>query len=113
MRIFLENLPKQIIPFQQNLLEFFLARNQRLSVYFSQHIMAESLHSNLDQVREKYMNIAKNEGVDRAVSLIHLEMGSLEPKVFDDGYEVSRLDYLQSLRDLSRELWTMRFKIGG
>ncbi|MBI3556217.1 MAG: hypothetical protein HY074_08135 [Deltaproteobacteria bacterium] len=61
-----------------------------------------------EQTRAKYMKMAKSMGYDEAITAIHNELGSLEPKVFDDGYNKERFDDLQKMRELARELYTLK-----
>lgn len=61
-----------------------------------------------EQIRDKYINLAKTMGYDEAITSIHNQIGSLEPRVFDGGFEKSRLDELQYMRDVARELFTMK-----
>ena len=61
-----------------------------------------------EQTRDKYMKMAKSMGYDEAITAIHNELGSLEPKVFDDGYNKDRFNDLQKMRELARELYTLK-----
>lgn len=61
-----------------------------------------------EQIREKYLTMAKSKSYDEAITSIHNQIGSLEPRVFDNGFEASRLDELQYMRELARELFTMK-----
>lgn len=65
-----------------------------------------------EQIREKYMKMAKSMGYDEAITAIHRELGALEPHVFDGGFEKSRFDELQWMRELSRELYTLKVTEG-
>lgn len=58
-----------------------------------------------EQVRQKYMKMVQSAGVDKAITAIHNEMGSTEPRIFDGGYNSDRFQYVQFLRELARELY--------
>lgn len=62
----------------------------------------------LKDLREKYLNMVKSQGVDSAISALHRELVSLEGHVFDGGYSKERFARTQALRDLSRELYTLK-----
>jgi hypothetical protein len=61
-----------------------------------------------EQIRDKYLNMAHSTGYDEAITAIHNELVNLEPHVFDGGYDKSRFEHLQWLRDLARELYTLK-----
>ena len=61
-----------------------------------------------EQIREKYLKMAKSMGYDEAITTIHRELGSLEPHIYDGGYDKTRFDELQWMRELSRELYTLK-----
>ena len=63
---------------------------------------------NTEQVRQKYLKMAKSMGYDEAISAIHNELGRLEPMVFEGGYDKERFLELQKLREISRELYTLK-----
>ena len=63
----------------------------------------------IEQLRLKYINLSKTIGVDAAISTLHNDLCILEKQVFDGGYKPERLERVQKLRDLSREIWTMQF----
>ena len=67
--------------------------------------------SNTEQLKQKYFQMAKSIGVDQTISILHNEVGVLEQKVFDGGFDRDKFEQVQQLRELSRELWTMRFKV--
>lgn len=62
----------------------------------------------LEQKRKKYLEMAKSENLDKAVTALHNEIGKLEPRTYDGGFNQQRFEELQALRELARELWTMR-----
>ena len=59
-------------------------------------------------IREKYLRLAKSQGVDAAISALHNELGSLEGRVFDGGYRQERFARTEELRTLARELYTLK-----
>lgn len=61
-----------------------------------------------EQIREKYIKMAKSMGYDEAITTIHNELGSLEPRVFDGGYSKDRFQELQFMREVARELYTLK-----
>ena len=61
-----------------------------------------------EEVRAKYLKMAKAIGYDEAVTALHNEIGSLEPRVFDGGYDKARFDRVQYMRALARELYTLK-----
>ena len=79
-------------------------------MYLLAYLYSEGDMSKLspEQTRDKYMKMAKSMGYDEAITAIHNELGSLEPKVFDDGYNKDRFNDLQKMRELARELYTLK-----
>jgi hypothetical protein len=61
-----------------------------------------------EQIRDRYLKMAHKTGYDEAITAIHNELGSLEPHVFDGGYNKERFDQLQWMRELARELYTLK-----
>ncbi len=66
---------------------------------------------NYETLRNKYLTLAQKKGTNNAISALHREINNLETHVFDGGYEKDRLDVVQKLRELSREIWTKQFQI--
>ena len=64
-----------------------------------------------DKIKDKYFQIAKTQGQFAAISAIHNELGKIESHVFDGGFDSERLDHLQRMREICRELWTSKYKI--
>ncbi len=64
--------------------------------------------TSIKKIRDKYVKLIDSAGIDEAITKLHGEMGKLEPHTFDGGFNADRFEELQALRDLSRELWTMR-----
>lgn len=64
---------------------------------------------NYQLLRDKYIKMAKSQGISNTITALHNEIGELERHVFDDGYKEARLDIVQKLRVLSREIWTAQF----
>ena len=65
----------------------------------------------IDELRTKYLNMAKALGIDETITALHNEMGNLEGQMYDDGFQEERLEIVQKLRELSREIWTSKFKL--
>lgn len=61
-----------------------------------------------EQLREKYLKMAKSTGMDEAITAVHREIGSMEPRVFDGGYDKARFTRLEFLRTVARELYTLK-----
>ncbi len=57
--------------------------------------------------REKYIRIAKTQGLSAAVTALHKEMGAVEYETFEgkDGYQPKLWEELEEIRTFSRELW--------
>jgi hypothetical protein len=79
-------------------------------MYLLAYLTSEGVMSKLtlEQTRDKYIKMAKSMGYDEAITAIHNELGSLEPKIYDDGYSKPRFDHLQKMRELARELYTLK-----
>lgn len=60
------------------------------------------------EIRSKYLKLAQAEGLDKAVTALHNLIGQLEPRMYDGGYAPERLEKVEFLRSLTRELWAMR-----
>lgn len=61
-----------------------------------------------EQLRQKYIHLAKTRGFDEAITKIHNDIGKLEPKIYDGGFEPSRLEEVEFLRALARDLFTLK-----
>ncbi len=61
-----------------------------------------------EQIRDKYLKMAKSMGVDEAVTVLHNEVGLLEVRVFDGGYDKDRLSEVEFMRQLARELYSLK-----
>jgi hypothetical protein len=61
-----------------------------------------------EMYRERYLKMAKSTGVDQAITEIHRELGKLEPRVFDGGYDKEKFDMVQFFRELARELYNIK-----
>jgi hypothetical protein len=66
--------------------------------------------NDVSKIRDKYLSLKSQKGSNFAITELHKEMNLLERKVFDGGFDKDRLELLQSLREISRELWTEQFK---
>jgi len=71
--------------------------------------MATRQHLSYEEYRNKFLSLAKTKGTDAAISALHNEVGRLEGEIYDGGYEEVRLNLVQKLRELSREIWTQQF----
>lgn len=61
-----------------------------------------------EELRTKYLHLVKTKGYDHAITALHNNIGSLEPRVFDGGYSKERFEELQFMRDLARDLYTLK-----
>ena len=63
--------------------------------------------------REKYLKIARTEGLDKALTALHHEMISIEWDSFEgiEGYKPEQWEGITAWRDFSEELWSMRHEI--
>lgn len=57
--------------------------------------------------REKYIQIMKSQGIEAAVTALHVDKNQFEIETFEgqDGYQREMWDYLEEVRKFSRELW--------
>ena len=57
--------------------------------------------------KQKYLAIAKNEGLPAAITALHHDKEKLEFQTFEGptGYQRALWDYLEEVRQFSRELW--------
>jgi hypothetical protein len=62
--------------------------------------------------KEKYLEMAKNEGVQSAVNELYRDLWTLEQECFDtpNGYQADLWKQLNELRLFSRELWDLKLK---
>lgn len=62
--------------------------------------------------KDKYLEIAKHEGIQNAVNQLHHDLWSLEQECFDtpNGYQADVWKHLNELRLFSRELWDLKLK---
>jgi hypothetical protein len=73
--------------------------------------MSTSTLPNYENLRTKYLNMAKSMGVDATITALHNEVGTMESQIYDGGYQEARLELVQKLRELSREIWTAKFAL--
>ncbi len=64
-----------------------------------------------DKIKDKYLQMAQKQGQFAAISAIHNELGRIESHVFDGGFDQDKLEHLQRMREICRELWTSKYKI--
>jgi hypothetical protein len=60
--------------------------------------------------KQKYLDLAKSEGLQNAVNQLHHDLWTLEQECFDtpEGYRSEVWKKLNELRLFSRELWDMK-----
>ncbi|MBC7395887.1 MAG: hypothetical protein H7333_00465 [Bdellovibrionales bacterium] len=60
--------------------------------------------------KEKYLQLAKTDGIENAVNQLHHDLWQLEQNCFDgpDGYQSDLWKQLNELRLFSRELWDLK-----
>ncbi len=60
--------------------------------------------------RQKYLSLAKSEGVHTALTQLHQEMNEIEYESFEGsaGYQPELYDSLAAFRKLSAEIWDLR-----
>ena len=68
------------------------------------------LHPSSEESREHYMALYKEVGIDATLTQISNDIGRLEPKSFDGGFNKERFDHIQGLRFLSQELWNIKLR---
>ena len=63
--------------------------------------------------REKYLKIARTEGLNKALTALHHEMISIEWDGFEgiQGYQPDQWQGITEWRDFSEELWEMRHEL--
>lgn len=59
--------------------------------------------------REKYISLAKESGLSAAITALHHDTKEWEFETFEGqaGYQPEMLKVLESVREFSRELWTL------
>jgi hypothetical protein len=57
--------------------------------------------------REKYLEIAKNDGISAAITTLHLDTERMEFETFEGqaGYRPELFEHLKKVREFSCELW--------
>ena len=62
--------------------------------------------------KDKYLELAKVEGLQNAVNELHRDLWTLEQECFDtpNGYQPEIWKLLNELRLFSRELWDLKLK---
>ena len=57
--------------------------------------------------REKYLKILKAQGLSAALTALHRDTEKLEFEAFEgrDGYQPAMVEYLEGVREFSRDLW--------
>ena len=65
-----------------------------------------------DFSREKYLTILKNEGLNQALTALHLDIERLEFETFEgrEGWKPELFETLKQIRQFSRELWDSQLK---
>lgn len=64
--------------------------------------------------REKYIRMMRSEGVNAALTALHLDTERLELETFEGekGYQPEMWNDLNQIRDFSRELWKIALEEG-
>ncbi len=73
--------------------------------------MRIDMNKDLATVKDYYFQMAEKIGMDQTITNLHNEIGALETKIYTGGYEATRLEKVELLRSLARDLWTMQFQI--
>jgi hypothetical protein len=68
------------------------------------------LHPTDDETRSRYMARYKEVGIDQTLTELHNDIGRLEPKTFDGGFNKERFNEIQGLRFLAQELWNIKLR---
>jgi hypothetical protein len=65
--------------------------------------------SQLEFNRQTYLDLAKAQGIERAVNQLHQDLWQVELVVFDtpEGFQAGMWDTLNEMRIFSRELWDL------
>ena len=60
--------------------------------------------------KEKYLEMAKNQGLQVAVNQLHQDLWIVEKEVFDtpEGFQPELWKHLNEMRLFSRELWDLK-----
>jgi len=60
--------------------------------------------------KEKYLEMAKNQGLQTAVNQLHHDLWVVEKEVFDtpEGFQADLWKHLNEMRLFSRELWDLK-----
>jgi len=60
--------------------------------------------------REKYLAILESDGLPAAITQLHLDTERLEHETFEgrEGWQPELFEYLNQVREFSRELWGKR-----
>ncbi len=72
--------------------------------------MTLSIRPTDNDTRQRYIDLYRQSGIDHTITELHNEIGKLEPKVFDGGYNHDRFLHVQSLRLLAQELWNIKLR---
>ncbi len=64
-----------------------------------------------DKIKDRYIQMTKAQGEFVAISNMHNELTKLETHVYDGGFDRDKLEHLQEMRRICRELWTSKYKI--
>ena len=65
----------------------------------------------IEQVREEYLKLIGTVGVDEVITKVHREIGLLEPKTFDGGFNPESFARLQAMRTLARDLYSYQLNL--
>ena len=70
----------------------------------------DELSTSISVAKEKYLDLAKTEGLQTAVNQLHRDLWEIEQECFDtpNGYQPDTWKKLNALRLFSRELWDLK-----
>ena len=62
------------------------------------------------ETRALYIALYNEKGIDHAITQLHNDIGVLEVRVFEGGFDHDRFVRVQNLRLLARELWNLKLR---
>jgi hypothetical protein len=65
---------------------------------------------NKKELHHLYFGLIKTAGVDQAITRLHNDIGALEPRIFDGGYDADKFQKLQYLRELARDVYSYKLE---
>lgn len=76
--------------------------------------MQQIYHINhMGSLKDKYIELAKTSGYQKAVNQLHLDLWDMEKECFDspEGYQADLWKNLNEMRIFSRELWDAKLDL--